>query len=174
MDAVIQKTKHIVGLYSIQKADEIIFDIAAQAVENKETVIIDEDGCCITASTQTSLNSGTAIAELLNEKSKYVVLSGSATYDTLKDIVLSKRDKVQIVVKDATRIFVNENEFFMLRKMGMNIKVIDNMNIIAVTVNPYSPEGYYFDPQEFLNKMREGLREERPNLPILDVIQEGC
>jgi hypothetical protein len=174
METVIQKTKHIVSLYSIPKADEMILDIATQAVENKETVIVDENGCCITAGTQTSLNSGTAIAELLAERSKYVILSGSATFDTLKDIVLSKKDKVQIVVKDATRIFVNENEFFMLNKMGMDIKVIEDMNIIAITVNPYSPEGYYFEPQEFLNKMREAIQNGNLNIPIFDVIQEGC
>jgi hypothetical protein len=167
MEVVLQKTKHIVNLYSIPKADDIILEIAAQAVENKETVIVDEEGCCFTACTQTSLNCGTAIAELLTDRSKYVILSGSATFDTLKDIVMSKRDKVQIIVKDATRIFINENELFMLSKMGMNIKAIEAVNIIAVTVNPYSPEGYYFDPEELLQKMREVL----PNIPVMDVMQ---
>ena len=166
METVIQKTKHITSLYSISRADDIIIDVAVTAVENKETVIVDEDGCCHRLCIQTSLNSGAAIAELLTEKSKYVILSGSATFDTLKDIVMSKRDKVQIVVKDATRIFINENEFFMLSKMGMNIKVIEAMNIIAVTVNPYSPEGYYFDPEEFLQKMKA----EMPNILVLDVM----
>jgi hypothetical protein len=154
-------------LYSISRADDIIIDAAVSAVENKETVIVDEDGCCHTACTQTSLNSGAAIAELLTERSRYVILSGSATFDTLKDIVMGKRDKIQIVVKDATRIFINENEFFMLNKMGMNIKVIEAMNIVAITVNPYSPEGYYFDPEEFLKTMKE----EMPNIPVLDVMQ---
>lgn len=167
MEVVIQKTKHIVSLYSIQKADDIVLDIAARAVKNKETVIVDGEGCCFTACTQTSLNSGAAIAEQLTEQSKYVILSGSATFDTLKDIVISKRDKVQIIVKDATRIFINENELFMLSKMGMNIKAIEAINIIAVTVNPYSPEGYYFDPEKFLQKMREAL----PDIAVFDVMQ---
>ena len=167
MEVVIQKTKHIVSLYSIPKADDSILEIAARAVENKETVIVDGEGCCFTACTQISLNSGAAIAEKLTEKSKYAILSGSATFDTLKDIVMSKRDKVQIIVKDATRIFINENELFMLRKMGMNIRVIEALNIIAVTVNPYSPEGYYFDPEEFLQKMREAI----PNIAVFDVMQ---
>lgn len=168
MEVVIQKTKHIVSLYSIPKADDNILDIAARAVKNKETMIVDGEGCCFTACTQTSLNSGAAIAEQLTERSKYVILSGSATFDTLKDIVISKRDKIQIIVKDATRIFINENELFMLSKMGMNIRAIEAMNIIAVTVNPYSPEGYYFDPEEFLLKMKKAI----PNIYVMDVMQE--
>jgi hypothetical protein len=172
MEAVIQKTKHLVSLYSIPRADDAILDIAAQAVVNKETLIVDEEGCCMKAGTQTSLNSGAAIAEQLTEQTKYVILSGSATFDTLRDIVLSKRSKVQIIIKDATRIFLNENELFMLRKMGMQLKAIETMNIIAVTVNPYSPEGYYFEPEEFLNKMKEAIQSENINIPVLDVMQE--
>ena len=155
MEVVIRKTKHLVSLYSIEKADEAILHIAAQAVKNKKTVIIDEDGYGFTMATQ------------LTERSKYVILSGSATFDTLRDIVISKRDKVQIIVKDATRIFINENELFMLSKMGMDIKAIETINIIAVTVNPYSPEGYYFEQEEFLKKMRAEI----PNIPVLDVMQ---
>jgi len=172
MEAVIQKTKHLVSLYSIPRADDAIMDIAAQAMSNKETLIVNEEGCCIKAGTQTSLNSGAVIAEQLSERSKYVILSGSATFDTLRDIVISRRDKVQIIVKDATRIFLNENELFMLHKMGMDLKAIEAINIIAVTVNPYSPEGYYFEPEEFLKKMREAIRNENTNIPVLDVMQE--
>ena len=167
MEVVIQKTKHIVNLYSIPRADNGILDIAVRVVQSKETVVVDEEGFCVTACTQTSLNSGAAIAEQLTERSRYVILSGSATFDTLRDIVISRRDKVQIVVKDATRIFINENELFMLNKMGMDLKVIEAINIIAVTVNPYSPEGYYFDPEEFLQKMRK----EMPDIPVFDVMQ---
>jgi uncharacterized NAD-dependent epimerase/dehydratase family protein len=170
METIVQKTKHIVDLYSISRADAAVMDIAVQAIENKETVIVDEEGCCKVVGTQTSLNCGAAIAEMLSDNSKYVILSGSATFDTLKDIVISKKNKVQIVIKDATRVFINENEFFMLNKMGMDIKVIEAMNIIAITVNPYSPEGYYFEPEEFLRKMREEIK----NIPVLDVMQEGC
>ena len=167
MDIVLQKTKHLVSLYSIPEADDIILEIAACAVKNKETVIVDMEGNCFTVCSQTSLNSGAAIADQLTERSRYVILSGSATFDTLKDIILSKRNKLQIIVKDATRIFVNENELFMLNKMGMELRAIKALNIIAVTVNPYSPEGYYFDPEEFLQKMREAI----PNVPVMDVMQ---
>jgi hypothetical protein len=55
----------------------------------------------------------------------------------------------------------------MLSKMGMSIKAIEAVNIIAVTVNPYSPEGYYFDPEELLQKMRAEI----PNIPVMDVMQ---
>lgn len=168
MDTVIQKTRHIAALYSISKADEEVLDIAAEAIENGETIIIDENGRCKSVDTQTSLLSGGIIAESLDKSSRHVVLSGSATFETLRDIVLNKGKGVQIVVKDATRIFLSESELFMLNKMGMGLKVIESINIAAITVNPYSQEGYYFDPVEFLRKMREAI----PSIPVFDVMQE--
>lgn len=170
MDTVIQKTKHIVTLYSIPRADREVFGCAAGAIVKGETIVINEDGCCKSIDTQTSLLCGSIIAESLKNSSRYVVLSGSATFETLRDIVLNKGDGIQIIVKDATRIFLSENELFMLSKTGMDLRVLESINIAAITVNPYSPEGYYFDPEEFLRKMREAI----PSIPVFDVMQEDC
>lgn len=170
MDTVLQKTKHIVSLYTIPKADQAVLSIAAEAVEKGETIIIDGTGSCKTVSTQTSLMCGGLIADSMSQNTRYVVLSGSATFETLINIVINKGVGVQIIVKDATRIFLAENELFMLNKMGMDIKVLEDINIVAITVNPYSPEGYCFDPIEFKRKMRETI----PNIPVFDVILEEC
>lgn len=170
MDTVIQKTKHIVDLYSITQADQEVLSIATAAIEKGETIVINEDGRCKAAAAQTSLLCGGIIVESLENSSRYVVLSGSATFETLRDIVLNKGKGIQIIVKDSTRIFVSESELFMLTKMGMELKVLESINIAAVTVNPYSPEGYYFDPEVFLIRMREVI----PNIPVFDVMQEDC
>lgn len=170
MDTVLQKTKHIVSLYSIPKADKEVQSIAAEAIEKGETIIISESGECKTVSTQTSLMCGGLVADSMGQDTSYVVLSGSATFETLNSIVLNKGADVQIIVKDATRIFLAENELFMLNKMGMDIKVLEDINVVAITVNPYSPEGYCFDPVELLRQMRETI----PNIPVFDVILEEC
>lgn len=168
MDTVIQRTRHIASLYTTPKADQAGLNAAAEAMEKGETIIIDDQGFSRSIASQTSLMSGSMIADSLNRNSRYVILSGSATFETLKAIVLNKGAGVQVIVKDATRIFLSESELFMLTKMGMDIKVTENINVAAITVNPYSPEGYYFDPIKFLDKMREAI----PNIPVFDVMQE--
>ncbi len=170
MEAVIQKTEHLIELYSIPQADAEILDIAAEAMENKQTVIVEKNGYQRIVGTQTSLNAGAAILEELTEDARYVLLSGAVNMDTIRAVVLNCRDRVQIVVKDATRIFLTESELFMLNKLGMDLRVLDKINVIAVTVNPYSPEGYYFEPQAFLKKMRQAIK----GIPVLDVMQEDC
>lgn len=170
MDTVLQRTRHIVSLYNMPKADQEILKAAAETIEKGKTIIIDGNGCSKPVDTKTSLMSGDLIAQSMSPDSRYIVLSGSATFDTLRDIVTGKREGLQIIVKDATRIFLNESELFMLSKLGMDLRVIENINIIAITVNPYSPEGYYFNPEVFLRRMRETI----PEIPVFDIMQEGC
>jgi hypothetical protein len=45
------------------------------------------------------------------------------------------------------------------------VKVLENIKILAVTVNPTAPSGYAFGHEEFSAAMKGAL----PDLPIIDV-----
>jgi hypothetical protein len=131
------------------------------------TAVIALDGSTTYLDTMTSLQAGDIISEYLKEDTAYIALSGSATVGTLKDILLNKKSSFKIIVKDSTRIFIPAADFSILQKMGMELRVVENINIIAITVNPYSPEGYYFEPKELLDTMRNA----EPQISVFDVIQ---
>lgn len=165
---VVEKTMHLVNTYSVPAVeDENIRDIAYSAVDTGKTALISIDGSVRYIDTLTSLMSGNIISEQLEEDTGSIVLSGSATVDTVKDILLNMKSKLKIIVKDSTRIFIPASDFAILQKMGMRLKVLESINIIAITVNPYSPEGYCFEPSELLEAMRNAV----PGIPVFDVIQ---
>lgn len=165
---VVEKTMHLVNTYSVPAVeDENIRDIAYSAVDTGKTALISIDGSVRYIDTLTSLMSGDIISEQLEEDTGSIVLSGSATVDTVKDILLNMKSKLKIIVKDSTRIFIPASDFAILQKMGMRLKVLESINIIAITVNPYSPEGYCFEPSELLEAMRNAV----PGIPVFDVIQ---
>lgn len=165
---VVEKTMHLVNTYSVPAVeDENIRDIAYSAVDTGKTALINIDGSVKYIDTLTSLMSGNIISEQLEEDTGSIVLSGSATVDTVKDILLNMKSKLKIIVKDSTRIFIPASDFAILQKMGMRLRVLESINIIAITVNPYSPEGYCFEPSELLEAMRNAV----PGIPVFDVIQ---
>ncbi len=169
-DLVIDKTMHIINTYSIPRVERgEIRDLAQEIMEEGKTGLINEDLSITYVDTLTSLRSGSLIAGCLTDSTRYVVLSGSATTDTLKDIMQNAKGDIQILVKDGTRVFIPPRDLHMLQKMGMQLKVVDAINIIAVTVNPYSPEGYYFESLTFLENMRRAV----PDIPVFDVMQGG-
>ncbi len=171
LDLVIDKTLHIINNYSIARVEKgEVRDLAENIIELGKTGIIDNELFVTYVDTQTSLQSGSIISQYLTKDTEYLVLSGSATSGTLKDIMQNADKSLKVIVKDGTRIFLSEREMHLLEKMGMELRVVDNINIIAVTVNPYSPEGYYFDPRGFLENMRRAI----PHIPVFDVMQGGC
>ena len=49
------------------------------------------------------------------------------------------------------------------------VKALNSIDLIAITTNPYAPQGYFFNPGEFLGKMRIYAKD----VPVLDVVLGG-
>ncbi|HOJ94603.1 MAG TPA: hypothetical protein PK390_05155, partial [Fervidobacterium nodosum] len=65
-------------------------------------------------------------------------------------------------VRDFTKIFVTYDSFV---KYKPNIKVLAKTNIIGITVNPVSPNGYILDSETLINELKEYISD----IPIIDV-----
>ncbi len=74
----------------------------------------------------------------------------------IKDIVL--------VVKDFTKIFVSPHAYNAYLNRGGKIKVLLRTNLIAVTVNPVSPDGYVLNSEKLRDAMSESLQ-----IPVYDI-----
>jgi len=169
MDTVIQKTLHIVDTYRVPALEDVaVRNLAREIIDAGKTAIIDRERNIKYIDTATSLHCGELISTHMDETVDFIVLSGSATVSTIDDILLNKKSDLEIIVKDPTRIFIPKREFMIFEKRGMRLRVTDSINIVAMTVNPYSPEGYYFDPAAFLDRMRETMAQ---RIPVYDVMQ---
>jgi hypothetical protein len=99
------------------------------------------------------------------------VLPGSLTGNFIKSIGdILRSNNIKIVVMDGTKIFVDVMDYKLFERLGGKIQVIDPINLAAVTVNPYSPEGYYFNPVIFIEAIREALYP----IDVFDCMQGGC
>lgn len=119
---------------------------------------------------KSALNSAKTIGENIKPDSRYVVIPGSLTSNMVEDMVTYlNKYHVQIVVPDATKIFIPPQQWQRFMKVGMSIKVRNPINLVAITLNPYSPEGYYFNPDKFLTEMRSYIKD----VPVVDLLLGG-
>lgn len=65
--------------------------------------------------------------------------AGAFTNSVISDISLKKLKQVRFVLKDPTKIFVNVMDWGVYRKKGFRLNVLKNIEIAAITVNPWSP-----------------------------------
>lgn len=175
MNKVIEQTVHRVHLFQLPAVQEpFIRKVSDELGYTPGVVLIEEHGHGmerIDLPLKTALNAGRRIADAMNSSTRYVIISGALVTKTLADIMQITRTYRQavFVVRDATRIFIDHRDWLRFQKLGIAIQVADPIDILAVTVNPYAPTGYFFEPVRFLGQLREFLNP----IPVFDVVHGG-
>lgn len=72
--------------------------------------------------------------------------------------------ELTLVVRDFTRIFVNRETYNAFVNSGGKIKVLLRTKLIAVCVNPVSPDGIILDSRKLCDQMSESL-----GIPVYDI-----
>jgi hypothetical protein len=97
----------------------------------------------------------------------YLYTTGAVTDEVLEE--LTRRGLFcELIVPDATRLFVSPMHKGRWRAGGGRLSVLTPLRLIAVTVNPENPEGRGFDGREFLRAMRERLS----GVDVFDVMEK--
>ena len=171
MNRVLEETIHTVGLLSLQQVDKKYLEKARELIFQNKIAVIDLNGEIDEIPLDTALGKGYKIGEFLDEDSRALILPGSLVKGTLDDITRSTRSykNIDIVVADGTKIFINPKDYLLFKRIGISIKVVFPINLIGVTVNPYSPSGYFFEPKTFLEKMKSYIK----NIPVMDIMLGG-
>ena len=94
--------------------------------------------------------------QLSSEKILYI--NGIITNKILDFFRIQKNiSERTIIVNDFTKIFVSPENLNYFEKAGGKIRVLNKTNLLAVCVNPTSPEGYILNTNELTKRMQEEL-----------------
>lgn len=134
-----------------------------------EPVLIDRFGTITTLhEIKTALGAGRKIAEAVDENTRYIVIKGALINKTLRDFIEATDyyRNIEWVIRDATRLFLDALEWKYILRAGVAISVVSEVQLLAITANPTSPYSYSYDPDAFL----EGLREKIEDVPVINVM----
>ncbi len=166
MKKVVEETAHIVNLYSIPefKENDAVTDFIKN--DNYEHIIAFNDkGEGKVLDLITGLGAARYIDDAIEEDTKYIFIPGAFTNSVVADISSKHLKQVEFILKDPTKIFINTMDWGQLRKRGFKVKVLKNIEIAAITVNPWAPQGYTFDSDMLIESLKAVL----PEMPIIDV-----
>lgn len=116
----------------------------------------------------TALNSGREIGRAMEKGDKGLLIRGSLTEKTIKDLmsVTDLYRETPVIIEDATRIFVEEREWRIFQKKGLCVKVFLKNQLLFVTANPWSPGGWQFDETLFLETLNHAIK----SVPVVNVM----
>ncbi|WP_326911205.1 hypothetical protein [Sedimentibacter sp. MB31-C6] len=167
MKKVIEKTAHTVGCYTLKQVDENVKKLIS--IKNK-SCIIQNTGDVILPDIETSITGGKKISELIDKNTTHVFIKGAVTSILLRDLCQNEFLKnFEVVIEDGTKVFVDINIWNELKRKGLKVATFNTIKVIAVSLNPVSPSGYFFDSEDFKNKIKHFI----PNIKIVDVVSGG-
>lgn len=171
INRVLEETIHTVGLLSLPQVSKDYLEKSKDLIFKNKIGIIDNNMRVKEIPLDTALGQGHKIGEYLDEDSRVLILPGSLVRGTLDDITRSTRayKNIDIVVADGTKVFIPPKDYLVFKRMEISIKVVFPINLIGITINPYSPSGYFFEPKSFLEKMKEYIKD----IPVMDIMLGG-
>ncbi|MDR1592567.1 MAG: hypothetical protein LBS16_06775 [Prevotellaceae bacterium] len=82
--------------------------------------------------------------ERLLQHGRTLYVAGVVNDRLLQFLRMQKEGKIRLIVEDFTKLFISQEAYDAFIRRGGIIEVLHKANLIAVTVNPSSPQGYSF------------------------------
>ena len=166
MNKVVEETAHVVNLYrSPELEDGVIRDAIEKNNFDNKIMLVSGDGKITKLDLATGLGASKDINGAIDEETRYIYIPGAFTNSVICDISLKNLKQVKFVLKDPTKIFISAMDWGIYRKKGFRLSVLKNIEIAAITVNPWAPAGYTFDNRVLLEEMQKAIAD----IPIVDV-----
>jgi len=79
----------------------------------------------------------------------------------------SKTSEVYLVVSDAGKVFLDRPRLNALKRARVKLSVMADLELMAITVNPFNPEGKNLSSQVLVDKIQNMY----PDIPVFDVLK---
>jgi len=187
IDFLLTEIKCISSLFKLPKIGKKDF-INLENNEKKVITLIQKD-CSKKYLKTNSLISLSDIQELINrldEETQLVFIPGVLTEFALNEL-LKKEVKLlkekNIIIPNPTHLLVGSNTISLMdtllkiKKIRINLKIVETIPILAITVNPFYPlyryensryEKSWVNREELYNKVKFAV-----SVPVIDIIKEG-
>jgi hypothetical protein len=153
IDQVAKETAAATQLLTLKKSEiaEKITDFGVSAAFDNSQNLIDEKD----------------IGSLLcDSEAKHLYFSGAVSENLFKSFLHSgRKSEKEIIVFDGSRIFLKADMLQKLQNRGLSFSVVCPLNLLAITVNPFSAYGHSFDKNEFFDVVSACTA-----LPVFDVM----
>ncbi|MDR1781516.1 MAG: hypothetical protein LBR40_00735 [Bacilli bacterium] len=165
IDKVVAKTIFTLEIFKSELVDQKIKEIIENNISNN--IILDKDNKITKLEVDTLINKENEIIKLLNKNSAYLYIKGPLL-DKLMEALITKRNtfkELNIVVNDATKIFISQKVFELLKKTNIKIKLLNKIEIIGISVNPVGIN-IKVDSKLLINEIKKYT-----NIPVFNVME---
>lgn len=165
MDVVVEDTAHICRVLTLPETEdgELCACVEALSEDFRGTILFGEKG-------PWQLPAGVSVEDGLRrpeaEGTRSIFFGGALSDGLVQPLLMSNAPLkgMAFLVRDSSKILLKRANYEKLLIRGIRLQVMESVNLVAVTVNPFSAYGFHFDKDELMAKMQAGV-----NLPVINV-----
>lgn len=94
------------------------------------------------------------------------LFASGAVSDRLLRILAAKSEGITLVTRDFTKLFITPEAYHEFTRRGGRLLVLQRSKLIAVTLNPTSPQGFLLDSKSTCSALSDALQ-----MPVYDVMK---
>ncbi|MHB0886829.1 MAG: lysine 5,6-aminomutase reactivase subunit KamB [Bacillota bacterium] len=169
MAQTVARTRTVVELFNLKRTkDARLEDAARQVIQARRYALIDAAYQPHYLDIRTALDQSGVITKAVTPDTRAIAFGGALPGSVIKDFAEQPKSlkKVELFVSDGTRVFVDHGLWKKFVTAGGRVHVLYPINLLAVTVNPYSPVGPSYQPREFLDRVGAAVAP----LPVFDLV----
>jgi len=186
-DFLVKEVQCICNLFDLPKIDKKDL-MNLKGTDQKVVTLVQEDNSkrFLTINSLINLSDIQELISRLDEGTQSVFIPGVLTELTLKELIKKNRELLKnksIIILNPSHLLIGSNPIsltdilFEMKNLGINLKVVETIPILAITINPFYPL-YRYDDNKYENAWvnREGLYKNIKasiHLPVIDIVREG-
>lgn len=157
---LVAKTRHLYNLICLDEIEE--------PLRNKLSII--ESGLWSIGSDNEVHDLGIASVFLIDRSEQNILRFGTTLFaagavsDRLLKILSAKGEDITLIARDFTKIFVTPEVYADYTRRGNRLRVLQRSKLIAITLNPTSPQGFLLDSKSTCDALSQALE-----TPVYDV-----
>ena len=165
---IVEETLHS---YELLTVDDFRDEDALKELETcgADVILLEENGIQKQFH-QTILGNEKMIIEQITEDTTVIYTKGAIT-DSFVDGMLRAlplKAKPSILVEDGTKYFISRSNTARLKTRGVKLFCIQPINVVGITVNPFSTNDYAVDSKKVISGLKKYI-----NVLIFDVMDKG-
>jgi hypothetical protein len=164
---VVSETEMLIDNFRLKPLEERQVQTLFQNV-SKHAAMLDDGTVSVLPGEIATSESTELLKAHIPESIRFIFVKGALTESFIERLFrLRKGKKITLVIRDATCLFLTRRSFSWYEEKGVSIRVIRQINIRAVTVNPVSPASHEFDSVHF----REEISRILPDTPVFNALE---
>lgn len=113
---------------------------------------------------RTLLGRGRETAAAFSEAEAWAIYFANALGEDTFSALLAQKELPRMIVRNAACLFVTAAQWRQFKDRGGEAYAANPLTLLAVSANPYSPEGWEFPPEDFLQAIKKAL----PQIPVIN------